>query len=222
MTNKIKTTIQNVYEKLREVLALYEKTDAYNTVPAGEKAQDISEYIGNILLEIRLKIYASFSEYPQINALLMQIVDETEYFVRCYERPGVVKRWQEINPKILFFDCAFDLMENSPELYQEICSGSSCLKLSCYPDRAMKNARKKYFQDAKKKYGGEDISDIEDKAFQDELLRTLELVFKNDFKVWIDRGNTANLKILNLILSIKRRFLERKEKRKEGNHKMHT
>lgn len=120
MTNKIRTSIQSVYEKLRAVLELYEKTDCYNTVPAGEKTQ---------------------------------------------------------------------------ELYRKIRSGPINLKLACYPDRAMKNARKKYFQDAKKKYGGEDISDIEDKAFQDELLRTLELVFKNDLRVWIDRGNTANLKI---------------------------
>ena len=183
MTDKIKAIIQSVYEKLREVLALYEKTDCYNTVPAGEKTQDISDYMENKLLEIRREIHASFSEYPQIkiSARLTRIVNETAHFVRCYERPGVVKRWQEINSKILFFDCAFDLMENSPELYQEICSGSNCLKLACYPDKAMEDARKKYFQDAKKKYGGEDISDIEDKAFQDELLRTLALVFKNDF-----------------------------------------
>lgn len=39
MTNKIKTTIQNVYEKLREVLVLYEITDCYNTVPPGENVR---------------------------------------------------------------------------------------------------------------------------------------------------------------------------------------
>lgn len=197
MTDKNKAIIQSVYEKLREVLALYEKTDCYNTVPAGEKEQDILEYMGNKLLEITREIHDSFSysEYSEvkISARLMRIINETAYFVRSYERPGVAKRWQKINPKILFFDCAFDLMENSPELYQEICLGSNCLKLACYPDKAMEDARKKYFEDAKKKYGGEDISDIEDKALQDELLKTLALVFKNDFGGRIDRGNTANL-----------------------------
>lgn len=189
MTDKIKTTIQNVYEKLREVLALYEITDCYNTVPPGEKEQDILEYMENKLLEINREIHASFSysDYPQIkiSARLMRILYETAYFVRRYERPGVVKRWQKINPKILFFDCAFDLMEKSPELYQEIRSGSTCLKLACYPDKAMKDARKKYFQDAKKKYGGEDISEIEDKAFQEELLDTLKLLFEDEFKEYL-------------------------------------
>ena len=99
------------------MLGLYKKTDGYSTVPVGEKAQDISEYMRNKLLEIRRKIHASFSEYPQISARLMRIVDEAEYFVRRYEISGVVKRWQEINLKILFFDCAFDLMEKSPKLY---------------------------------------------------------------------------------------------------------
>lgn len=57
--------------------------------------------------------------------------------------------------------------------------------MACYPDKAMKDVRKKYFQDAKMKYDGEDISEIEDKAFQEELLNTLKLLFEDEFKEYL-------------------------------------
>lgn len=169
--------IQKVYEKMRELLALCEETDRYYTLPEGSKEQDISEYLENRLKDIRQEINASLSD-PQICEQLTQIADETESFVMGCEIPGVVERWRRINPDILFFDCAFDLVEKCPDDYRQFCSGNVS---AYYPDERAVAERKKYFQAAMEKYGGKDISDVEDKAFQDELLRTLELVFRNDF-----------------------------------------
>ena len=112
MKNEIQTSIQTVYGMLWEVLALYEKTDGYNRIPEGEKAGDIWAYMSGRLLEVRKCIDKLFLGERALCEKLHNIVDETEYFVRAYEVPGVVKRWKRMNPQILFFDCAFELMED--------------------------------------------------------------------------------------------------------------
>ena len=184
--NEIRTSIKSVYEMLREILALYERTECYNTVPAGEKEQDILEYLGKKLLEIRKEIKRLFSTEGKIGAQLTEIVDETEQFVNTCEMPGVVERWKQINPDIVFFDCTFDIRETCPELFQEMKQGLTFLKLSFYPDETLVAARNQYFEKAKKKMEDENLEYSEVKVFQDELLKTLTLVFEHDFKEYLD------------------------------------
>lgn len=185
VTNEIRTSIKSVYGMLWEVLALYEKTECFNTVPAGEKEQDILEYMGNKLLKTKKEINRLFSGEEKISAQLVKIVDETDRFVNTCEIPGVVERWRQINPDIVFFDCAFDIRENCPEMFREMSQGLTYLKLSCYPDETLVAARNEYFEKAKKKIEDENPEYSEERAFQDELLRTLTLVFEHDFKEYL-------------------------------------
>ena len=185
MANEIRTSIKTVYGMLWEVLALYEKTDCYNKVPEGEKEADIWDYMGGKLLDIRKTIDTLFLGEEELRKKLNSIVDETEQFIRSYEVPGVVKRWKRINPQILFFDCAFDLMEKCPGMYKEISRGLTDLKLACYPDETLIEARNRYFAAAKKKIEDGNLKYTEDRVFQNELLRTLTLVFENDFKEYL-------------------------------------
>lgn len=60
--------------------------------------------------------------------------------------PGVVKRWKKINQKLIFFDCAFDILNDEPEFYNDICRGLTELKLACYPNIELIVAREKYFE----------------------------------------------------------------------------
>lgn len=181
MGNEIRTSIKTIYGMLWDVLVLYEKTDCYNKIPESEKEVDIWDYMGDKLLEVRKTINMIFLGEEEIKSKLDQIVDETERFVRSGERPGVVRRWRKINPRILFFDCAFDIMETCPGTYKEISWGLTDLKLNCYPDETLIEARKRYFADAKKKIEEGNLQYTEDRVFQNELLRTLTLVFENDF-----------------------------------------
>lgn len=181
MENEVRTSIKKVYGMLWDVLALYEKTDCYNIIPEGEKAVDILEFMGEKLLVVRKTIDTLFLGEEEVKKKLTQIADETEYFVKSCERPGVVMRWKKINPQILFFDFAFDLLETCPEMYREISLGLTNLKLNCYPDKTLLEARRKYFKASKKKMEEENLEYTEDRVFQNELLRTLTLVFKRDF-----------------------------------------
>ena len=56
MVNEIKTSIKTVYGMLWDVLALYEKTDCYTELPRGENGDNIWDYLGDQLLNIRKTI----------------------------------------------------------------------------------------------------------------------------------------------------------------------
>lgn len=186
MGKEISSSIKTVYGMLWDVLALYEKTECFNKMPEGEKQQvDIWDYLTDKLLEIRKTIDMLFLGDKDMQAKLIRITDETEEFVRAYEKPGVVTRWKRINPRILFFECAFDLMETCPDMYRQISWGLTDLKLACYPDESLIKARKRYFEDEKKKIEDGNLRYSEDRIFQNELLRTLKRVFEFDFKDYL-------------------------------------
>lgn len=73
---------------------------------------------------------------------------------------------EQTNPYIVFYDCAFDIKE-------------------MYPDETLVAARNKYFEEVKKRIEDEYLEYSEKRAFQNELLRTLTLVFKHDFKEYL-------------------------------------
>ena len=100
MKKEIRKSIRKVYGSLWDILALYEKTDGYNTVPQGSEEKDIWEDMGSRLLQVRRHVHVLFLGQGELRTRLLNIVDETEFFVRKYERPGVVKRWLQINPKL--------------------------------------------------------------------------------------------------------------------------
>lgn len=186
MGKEISSSIKTVYGMLWDVLALYEKTECFNKMPEGEKQQvDIWDYLTDKLLEIRKTIDMLFLGDKDMQAKLIRITDETEEFVIAYEKPGVVTRWKRINPRILFFECAFDLMETCPDMYRQISWGLTDLKLACYPDESLIKARKRYFEDEKKKIEDRNLRYSEDRIFQNELLRTLKRVFEFDFKDYL-------------------------------------
>lgn len=178
---EIRYSIKSVYEDLWDVLALYEPTECYNIVPESEKMQDAWNYMGEKLLKIRKKVNTLFLGEEQLAGKMQQIVDETEHFVRSYERPGTKTRWKKINTNLLFFDAAFTIMEDAPDTYKAICRGLTDIRFSCYPDEELIKARELYFKRVKEKNEKDNFRYSEERIFQNELHRTLTMVFEHDF-----------------------------------------
>lgn len=142
-------------------------------------------------MEVRREVSRFFLGDATCRRKLMRIVDETEAFARSYEQPGVVKRWKRINPQIMFFDCAFDLQSEEPEVYIEIAMGLTEVQLACYPSEEMRKLRDKYWAGINSRIKRDNLRYSRDRLFQDELHRTLEAVFENDFasELAIPRGD---------------------------------
>lgn len=178
-----------IYGHLRGLLAEYVETNCYNVVPEGASDPDGLAYAMRRLAEIRDEA-APLARCPEVAKRVERILDETEFFLRQYEQPGVVTRWRALNPSIEFFDCAFDLLEEAPELFERIRTGQcGPLHLECCPGPKDLRRRQDYFAAARRRFAREGRAYSEDAAFQDELCRTLELVFRADFgEAWNGAG----------------------------------
>ena len=167
-----------VYMELRNILAMYESTDCYNDITCIE---DDIDYFELKFEGIHIMVDVLFGE-TEWEQKLHRIVSEVEYFVKKYERPGVVLRWKQLNPNLIYFDSAFDLKEDiSKEEYLKIQRGLTSLSLNLYPDDELIEQREIYFSNEKNSalMKGEEYS--EEKLFEEELLRTLDMVFEYDF-----------------------------------------
>lgn len=174
--------IVKVYEMLWDILSLYEETECFNKLPKGVMNIDIWDYMTERFKEVRKAVATLYLGKENIRNRLMIIVDETESFVRLYEVPGISTRWRQINPKIMYFSCAFDVKENDKKIYTEMRRGLSYAKLDCYPDEEFCKERKEYFEKIDKSNRENNFKWSENKIFEMELLNTLTLVFENDFK----------------------------------------
>lgn len=188
---EIRKVIKKVYQKLWELLFLLEETEFFNKVPKGEQmaenstGDDAVRYVERKIAEIRKSVEPLFPEKGEIVRKLDQIIDETEHFTKQYEMPGVVTRWKQINPQLIYFDCAFDMMEECPEIYADMRKGLTDSHLSCYPDSELAAQRNEYFARAKERYKRKNKECSEDRIFQDELLNTLTLLFEDAFKEYL-------------------------------------
>ena len=179
---KTKEAITTVYGMLWDLLALCEKTEHYNKHPDAESNADIEDYVSDQVDVIKAAIAKLTLGNTELREKLYSILDESEYFLRRYEIPGVVGRWRQINPLINFFDCAFDLAENSPELYNMMRIKENHVQLAIYPNDELIALKNQYFEHVNQQIEDRNLRYSEVKIFQNELLRTLTLVFEHDFK----------------------------------------
>lgn len=163
---------------------MYEVTEGFNEIP-DKTDKDIWDYLGVRLVDIRKDVHMQFLGQQNIMEKLTRIVDETEFFIRQYEVPGVVMRWKQINPQLLYFDCAFEIMEEEPKTYKMLCRGLTNARLGCYPDEELIANRKAYFKSIEEKNNQANLRYSEKRIFQNELLHTLIILFERDFEEYL-------------------------------------
>lgn len=174
--------LEVIYEELLEIISLYELTDCYNKMPEGMNGEN-ERYLKTELIRIHQMADLLFVD-KEINKKVWNIIDEVRYFTEQYERPGVVTRWKQINQNLIFYDCAFEMKQELPEKeYLQIQRGLSPVKLATYPDAELVKERELYFLFAKSKAHKKGKLFSEEKAFEEELIKTLFLVFNHDFEL---------------------------------------
>lgn len=181
---EIRTAIKTVYAELWELFSRYESSEAYNKVPDGVRA-DAADYWAGKLMNIRRSAASLFLGEDLLRRITERILDEAERFLKAYEVPGVVTRWKQINPRMLYFDCCFELARKEPDLCRKITRGLTPYRLSCCPDEELVREREHYFSGVRRKEQCYGQQYSEERIFQDELLRTLTMVFEQDFKEYL-------------------------------------
>ena len=179
-----KKAIQVIYKMLWDVIALYEPTDSYNNVP-DDMEKDCWDYMDYKLLDIRKELSSFFLDDQQLIEKLERAIDETEFFVKKMETPGVVNRWKRINRNLLFFDCAFDLITDTPDFYKDVCLGLTDYELSCYSDEELIENQRIYFENWANKCKKGNLQYSKERIFQNELHQTLSMIFRKDFEEYL-------------------------------------
>ena len=100
---EISWAIKTVFSELYKILGLYEDTECYNFLP-DDKTKDIWKYMEKKILMAHGMVDSLLLGEKEVADKLHRIIEETEYFVKRYERPGTVLRWKQINHKLLYFD----------------------------------------------------------------------------------------------------------------------
>lgn len=182
---EIRSVVKTVYRELLNLLSLYEMTDGSCKTPEQEAYKNISGYAEKKIADIRKTVNILLLGEKKAADNIMQLIDETAYFVRQCEVPGVVTRWKQVNPILIYFDCAFDLMEQCPQEYEAMRRGLTETRLSCYPDAHLLAERNAYFEQVKKRYEHENRVYSENDIFQEELQHTLTLLFEEAFREYL-------------------------------------
>lgn len=176
--------IQNIFNLIFNIIDEYEVSESYNCKP--ETTENGFDYYHKKLDDIKSAIYRCFLTEENIKAKLINIVNETEVFVKSYSIPGVVERWRVINKQIGYFDIVYDILEADKKIFSEICNGkykmgSVPLSFSFIPSEEEIMNRNEYFKIIEDEIDKNNLRYSKDYIFKKELRNTLELVFKNDF-----------------------------------------
>lgn len=188
---EIRSAVKTVYQELWDLLSLNVETEHFFKLPKGVEPVENSEedegwnYACKKINEIEGHVSVLFFGEEKIIRSLNRIVEEVKYFIKNYEVPGVVTRWKRMNPRLVYFDCAFEVMETCPEAYLEMRRGLTDTRLSCYPDAELIEKRNAYFARAKEKCERDVIKYSQEQVFQEEILHTLTLLFEGAFQEYL-------------------------------------
>ena len=186
--NRCSAQIKEIYRMLYEILYEIDESCNYNFVPGKEtESIDAFAYYEKRIDAVRNLANTKFLDKRQIRQKLIQIIDETEVFVKSYSIPGVVTRWKELNKRIKYFDAVYDICAENYKLYKAVCNREVTidnlilLKFDFLPTERDFEERAKYFANIVQKVDDDNLQYSYEKVFRNELLVTLEKVFEHDF-----------------------------------------
>lgn len=180
--------VNKIYDQLNNVLYMLELSCFFYYVPMSK--EDGEEYFSRIMLDIRKDVDRLFGDNPGVRNKLYELIDEVDFIVNSCEVPGVPESWIELNPRINYFDCVYEVVEDNYELYQRIKYGDlrdMQKKFRFFPSIKEIMARQEYMCDKKKKYP----TRMDERLYQDELVETLNIRFnkclseiKGELEAW--------------------------------------
>ena len=122
---------------------------------------------------------------PEAAARMERILDETEFFLRQYEQPGVVTRWRELNLSSGFLTAPLIFWRRRRNLRADTDGSGQRSPIEVLPRPRGSAAETGLLRGGPAAFCQEGRTYSEDAAFQDELCRTLNLVFRADFgELW--------------------------------------
>lgn len=113
--------LNHVYAMMNELIYWIAESQYYNYKPGTEENGEA--FFEKKIWAIRKEIDNRFWNNREYCEKLHRLADDVEHLVCVCEIPGVAERWYKVNPKLRYFDCVFQFIEEKPDLYQQIKEG---------------------------------------------------------------------------------------------------
>lgn len=180
--------INYIYRLMNNLLYELEISSYYSYEPGTMK--EGFNYYDMRLQIIRNEIDSRFWDKKEKRDKLYRLVEEEEILIKSYNQPGAPERWVKANPKLRYFDCVFDFIEECPQLYKTIKKGGlttawgQVISFNFYPTEQECKDRQAYFYKLNKKSIEQNNKYSIDRLYQNELVDAFRLVFEADFSKW--------------------------------------
>ena len=167
--------VKAVYSNLIALISEYAESNCFTDVPNNSDS----------LLHFRRKIdkiesmIHQISENPKLVSDLLCVTRAIKRMICTCNFPGVPSDWYKINPNLRFYSAAFEIIVESPEVYEQIKSGHSPLSLDYYPEYWEIPLYYDYFSKKNKANEDSNYHYGENDFFQIELIETIKIIFRN-------------------------------------------
>lgn len=167
--------IQAVYSNLIALISEYSESNCFNEAPDSTDS----------LLHFRRKIdkiesmIHQIHDNPHLASDLLSITRAIKRMICACNFPGVPSEWYKINPNLRFYSASFEILIESPEIYEQIKSGHSPLSLDYYPEYWEIPLYYDYFPKMNKANENSNYHYGENDFFQIELIETIKIIFRN-------------------------------------------
>lgn len=176
-----KEKLLEVYSMLSDVIGELEESSGFTYIP--DTQEDAWKYYDQRLRKIRGEIDRLFLWDKEIRNKLYLLVEETEYLIKSCSIPGAPKRWLDTNPCLNFYDAVYEVVEEYIHAKRYGTSGVYYMPIKCsfYPTAEDCEARREYFNNLQRKNNAYNLQYSEERWLQDELQRTLRMLFEEEF-----------------------------------------
>ena len=170
---------------MNELIYWLGESQYYNYKPGTEENGE--EFFEKKIWTIRKEIDNRFWNNREYCEKLHQLADDVEHLVCVCEIPGVAERWYKVNPKLRYFDCVFQFIEETPDLYQQIKQGKfndeEGFQIGfCFdPDEAEIERQKQYFAEQKEKVRRNHMKFSKTRLYQREVAAAFREMFQREF-----------------------------------------
>ena len=180
-----RNNLQGIYSRLNALIGVLEESEHYNYIPGTE--EEGWEFYDKVLRKIREAIDLHFLWEEDIRTKLYLITSEVEHLVKSFSVPGVVERWLQVNPCLKFYDAVYMVAEEYIHEPRYGTLGVDYLTSICsfYPTLEDFEAREEYFAELERKNTEHNLKYSEERWLQDELQKTLRMLFETEFAKFV-------------------------------------
>lgn len=165
-----------------ELIDIMTESDFYN-LKVLEQTDAENGYYDNRINEIYSMIDELYMDNSFMNEKWVQIMNPIKDMIHRYEFPGVHDAiWIKWNEAITYFDVAYDIAEDNPEMFARINEGIAGIKFSIDLNQGMIERRKKYMQDKKEEDTRGNAYRSELQLLEEEMKIALKRILTNEFQ----------------------------------------